>query len=395
MRVFIRGRGQKKYVVVWEESDCKRCFCGQDSCNWSCDHGYLPPNEGLPFKRFSFKLTLPVDAHGNGGEYDYFAHGSYNLAYKSANGKRVLKRPIDESYATDSPERMVRVWNLINPNFPAQVIYNVARESVAWVAPFIKGVEPTQAEIAQKILEIYEKTGRIVADAFVTSNFIKVENGSIVCIDVGAAFFLESRSDLKRIHSKVSLESWQEGSEEKSRRPMSLVYRDTFARRYRDSVIIKVTKALLYLQMHRPDCRHVSVMGENATLINSLAWGYDENAKTPEQLIKNLDELLVQGGVASVSGLHAQDDTDKHNVDSTYGHYRELKTESHDNADKLIRAEDFSPLEAQATQSQPAVPVAWLGQQPPRYPGLFACCFNALPVSASHTELSRPNINDL
>lgn len=133
--------------------------------------------------------------------------------------------------------------------------------------------EPTSADIVKKLFEIYEKTGRIVADAFVPSNFIKTANGSVVCIDVGAALKLERR--MYRQKSVESLNFW-------NRFGMSFAYHRTFSEIERAHPtlipVIKATKALLHLQAHRPDCRRVSELPLlNEELIEQLAAGYDNN----------------------------------------------------------------------------------------------------------------------
>ncbi len=188
------------------------------------------------------------------------------------------------------------MWNTINSGYPARVIYDLRHKPIGWVALFIHGTQPTHEEIAQKLLEIYERTGRIVVDAFITSNFVKTANGNIVCIDVGAAFFLESRPGLAQNHSQVSLDTWNGNAEYT---PMSGIYRKVFAKHSR--IIVDVEKALLYLQMHRPDFRSVSAMLRQGSLINLLALSYDENSTRQNQTLANLDAYIA-------SCVHANDD---------------------------------------------------------------------------------------
>lgn len=393
MRVIIKNQTDSTVVFVWKDDDCKMCKCKQGNCGL-CDRGWLPQDGKYPLQKAPFILNLPAERYGiNGGEYQYFAHGSFNLVYQSKDGKRVLKISIDESEITDLPERAARVWNTINPGFPAEVIRVVKNgKPVAWVAPFIRGGKPTHAEIAQKVLEIYENTGRIVADAFVTSNFVKTEDGSIVCIDVGAAFFLESRPRFERSHSQASLKTWW-GGERGKNSAMSCIYRHTFtAEKKTYEVIVNTIKALLYLQMHRPDFRRVSVMRSNKDLINLLALGYDKNAETLGQIIDGLDRFLAGEAVpdtalssnalaAAALSSSAPASNDNYSWSSENG------------------SEDCA-VEDEAMQLGNGVPqqVAFLGQHPPGYsqshPGFFAYP-TTVSVQASHTGQPLPSLNNI
>jgi hypothetical protein len=174
----------------------------------------------------------------------------------------------------------------------ARVAYSDKNKAIGWIAPYIRGTQPTDNEIIKKLFEIYQKTGRIVVDGFVKANFIKMLSGEVVCIDVGFALKLENRMD--RQQSRESLDFWD-------RDGMSRIYASLFSdheKRFTRLVpVIRATKALLYLQMHRPDVRYVAHLYLNKPLIEQLVEGYNENNKPIHpnltQIISDLDLQLL------------------------------------------------------------------------------------------------------
>ena len=125
--------------------------------------------------------------------------GSYNVAYRSEDSRLVFKVAQDDS-PTDIPERSVRLWNLLNPNLqpPAQV----SRQKISgkwvtgWTCPFVVGVQASDKEIRQGLIDVFNRTGRIIMDAVAPDNFLKTRNGDIVCIDIGHALEMEKRESL-------------------------------------------------------------------------------------------------------------------------------------------------------------------------------------------------------
>lgn len=235
-------------------------------------------------------------------EFHYFAHGNHNLAYLSVDRKWVLRMPIlsDES-SIDYPARLCRLWNLINPEYPAVVCDDV------WISPFVESakskvgttVVPTSVEISKKILQIYQATGRVLLDAFVKNNFVKAVNGDVVCIDVGAAFLFEERGDLPgltRVKSNDSLDAWYGRKSERSSN-LSLKYRLAFERDQNDSryaLIISTIRALLYMQKHAPDFRATADLLPE--LLSNIAFAYKDN---PDYCIENFDQLLLSIAASS------------------------------------------------------------------------------------------------
>lgn len=210
--------------------------------------------------------------------WKYLASGNYNDAYvgEMHNKKWVLKKAKSaqgkEKYskaaaAMDTADRAVRLWNLINLDFPAK------KYGDDWIAPFIEGVEPTPDEIGDAIIDLYQRTGRIVADALTPGNFKKTPAGEIICIDIGAALKLEE--NLEEEKSQASLDFWRETKRD---------YGGYFNRNSpRFSVIVKTTKALLFLQHFRPDVSDVSKLKINELLVEKLSKAYDTST-TPQDI---------------------------------------------------------------------------------------------------------------
>src|SRR3990167_1449608 len=101
----------------------------------------------------------------------------------------------------DEPDRFVRLWNELN----AAQSLNALKAGEGVIVPFIQGIEPIEEEIADFLVDVYVKTGRILLDGFVVSNFIKTADGRIVCIDMGRALLLQRDEEAQK-ESKTSLQ---------------------------------------------------------------------------------------------------------------------------------------------------------------------------------------------
>ena len=188
-------------------------------------------------------------------EWEYLGEGGINTAYINKTRTEVFKRQ-HRSTSTDLPERSVQLWNLINDHIqPPARIQTIDGLGAGWVCPFIEGEAATDEEIQHAVIDIFNKTGRIVVDAMLEGNFIKTPSGQVVCVDVGAAFQLEPKdnglylNELRRQSSELSLATWKDVS--------SYGGDDNL---YGDEVLaeafprtISTIKALLYIKQHRPD----------------------------------------------------------------------------------------------------------------------------------------------
>jgi hypothetical protein len=118
--------------------------------------------------------------------------GGYNTVYctikpyliEGQNGywvrKAPLKQPFFTARAMSDSQRAVRKWNTINPNIRAWQI------GTQWIVPYVGNVSASDLEIACKVVQIYQETGIIVADAYGKDNFLKFGT-EVVCVDVDYA----------------------------------------------------------------------------------------------------------------------------------------------------------------------------------------------------------------
>lgn len=114
--------------------------------------------------------------------------GSYNHTYISKNefimdgysGYWVHKIPYHFSKRS-TPLRALQKWSLINPDYPAFIT------DYGWICPYFGDIPASDSQIANKIIEIYQKTGNIITDACSKKNFLN-HQGKIICIDMDHSF---------------------------------------------------------------------------------------------------------------------------------------------------------------------------------------------------------------
>lgn len=233
-------------------------------------------------------------------KWDFLGEGSNNQVFlnkKEGLVLKVMKKTQDES-PTDSPERSVRLWNLINPKMtPSAKIVSLDDGGTAWVAPYVQGRQSTDKEMKNALIDIYNATGRIVVDATVKNNFITTDKGQVICVDIGMALQMEYRDDkilgdekffTKPIHRKsiISLGTWEKVK--KNHGFLFSLYEGSH------SQTIKTIKALLFIKNKRPDILDVSFLESNPTYITQFAESYDvmlslENKTLMQEAKKNLD----------------------------------------------------------------------------------------------------------
>ena len=204
-------------------------------------------------------------------EWIFLGAGSYNRAYKSKDGREVLKIQKSAVDATDTPERSVRLWNAINAHVPPPARLEVSELGSGWVCPFIEGEQASDTEMAEALIDIYNRTGRIVVDATAVKNFVRTPTGQVLCVDVGMAMQLERREErglqMVRRKSVVSLNAWSR---------LSDAFNPFFAQcAYSNPETVNVVKALLFIKYNRPDMYDVSFLKTKPELVNKLAGAYD------------------------------------------------------------------------------------------------------------------------
>ena len=216
-------------------------------------------------------------------------NGSFNWIYCNGakeDGDLILKitrenkSPLDTKAVDtmDNYARSVRIWNEINPDLdpPARIEEATfdTRKQIGWVCPFVTGTQPSDKEVSQALIDIFNRTGRIILDATAKNNFKKTPSGKVVCIDVGMAVQLEARDETclvgtRRRSSFSSLDTYHE---------MSHTYTNWFADQpYHANVpeTIQTVKALLFIKDHRYDIDNVNFLTNNPQALAILANAYD------------------------------------------------------------------------------------------------------------------------
>lgn len=220
--------------------------------------------------------------------------GSYNIAYRNEDSTLVFKAAQDDS-PSDLPERSVRLWNLINPHLypPAKV----SRQKIdgkwvrGWTCPYVIGVQASDKEMRSALLDIFNRTGRIVADAVAENNFLKTPSGDIVCIDIGHALEMEQRETvalvgLQRKPSFTSLDTWVDLYDT----PKGSAWLNKNQKIFPKT--IRTIKALLFIKQHRADITNVDFLKKSPKTIKLLAIAYNKN-KGP-MLKQALDILEIK-----------------------------------------------------------------------------------------------------
>ncbi|MCW8451649.1 hypothetical protein [Legionella quinlivanii] len=199
--------------------------------------------------------------------------GAFNTAYVNDEETLVFKKPQNGGDATDTPERAVRIWNEINSHIkPAAEIHKLESLGRGWTCPYIKGRQATDREISTAVVDIFNRTGRIIIDA-APFNFITTAQGQTVCIDVGMALLLEKEeedkisSKGKRRNSIISSETWEQQKVRFNRWLTGL--------RIKIPESMDTVKALLFIKEKRPDIFDASFLKANPTVAKILADGYN------------------------------------------------------------------------------------------------------------------------
>lgn len=225
--------------------------------------------------------------------WNYLASGSYNDVYLNQEKTLVFKIQQSREDRADNPERSVRLWNLFNSHItpPAQRI--TIEDKSGWICPYIEGsFNVSDTEISDIVLDIFNRTGRILVDAVAKHNFIKTNppNSQVVCIDFGLALALECQEDnASREKSITSLETWENIKTELS----SFFKQSTLTQPLSTALI----KALLFIKLNRPDMHNADFLRNNKTLIKKLATAYDiyqnEMNYLNANLLKQIDDCFL------------------------------------------------------------------------------------------------------
>lgn len=214
-------------------------------------------------------------------KWSLLAIGGYNFAFVNRNKTEVLKVPtyLMDDFAerdkaqepTEVPARAARVWNEINEDLAFR-----ARESFpGWVAPYINGTQSSIAQISEALIEIYNKTGRVVLDPAITGNFFTTPEGNVYCVDIGFAVRFQRQAQievggLKRSSSHASLEVLDNNDDD-----TDFLRRCVNQFEYEFPELTRLIKALCFLSIHCPYIDNISFIGHKPHLLQRLSKGFD------------------------------------------------------------------------------------------------------------------------
>ena len=127
------------------------------------------------------------------------------------------------------------------------------------------------------LIDIFNRTGRIVVDATARENFIKTESGKVICIDIGMALQMQQREQLQSLDRKyirrrsiTSLQTWKS-------------LKDAYTPFFKQCALsnpetVNTVKALLFIKINRPDIFDVDFLKNNDKLVKQLSIAYDKQS---------------------------------------------------------------------------------------------------------------------
>ena len=210
--------------------------------------------------------------------------GTFNTVYVNDDKRCVLKIPKDVNQS-DAPERAVRLWNELNPDFGPAYVNMLLDCELGWICPYIEGRQASDEVMQDALIHIFNRTGRIVVDAVCPKNFVRMKDGRIICIDIGMALQLQQQEELlvqgglRRSNSQVSLDTWNS---------LQLDYTKYFEDSKKVAPrTVETIKALLFLKRNYPDIYEVTFLKSQPDFIQTLAKNYDAAVSIPQK-----EELL-------------------------------------------------------------------------------------------------------
>jgi hypothetical protein len=212
-------------------------------------------------------------------KWRYLGEGNYNLAFWDKRKKLVYKIP---KYAigygffpvsdacfldSDDPERCARVWNDLNPSLqaPAEV------RPMGWVAPFLEGRQSSLSEIKTALIDIYNRTGRVILDPLTLGNFITTEDGTAHCVDVGfaARFQRQTKLQVGKHQRRYSFAS--DDLFEQSAFIRACIALRTEPEHQEQNKVIVLIRAILFLMYQCPYIDNVSFLASSPALQRKLS----------------------------------------------------------------------------------------------------------------------------
>lgn len=217
--------------------------------------------------------------------WNYFSEGSYNFVYLSACKQLILKVPKEHHRYTEQPQRAIKVFSEIHPEWAHQTKMFQYMHLQGWIMPYFIGRPANDAEVAKQLIHIYQRTGRIVLDAPSKQNFICTPFDEIICIDVGFAFRIQS--NLVHSVSHTSLVQWSSFKND---------FNHFFLRPYNMTNFQQTThiiQALLFLQTHLPHFKDCEFLFDYPHTAKYLAYCYKKNCDLSMHERKNAIDQVI------------------------------------------------------------------------------------------------------
>lgn len=220
-------------------------------------------------------------------DWTFLKDGSYDTAYLSEDESSILRIP-KNSEETDDPVRSAQLWNAINPNLTPPARIEMTQYGFGWVCPFVRGEQASDTEMSEALIDLYNRTGRILVDATAPKNFVKTPppESQVLCVDVEIALQMERREEAfftENIRRKnlISLNAWQS---------LNDVYTPFFEQcSGTHPQTIKIVKALIFIKNNRPDIFDVNFLKDHPDLVTKLNDAYDHQSR--HEALSDLDRL--------------------------------------------------------------------------------------------------------
>lgn len=149
-----------------------------------------------------------------GGKYNFVWKSNFNTPTSLVDeephqGPWVLKYAIPSANsiisAMSNKFRAMRLWNEINADLPKAGLYQQG-----WVAPYIENTRPaTDEERAEKLIDIYINTRRIILDATNLDNILtKIDTRKVILVDVDVALKRRGSVDSLEFFNHIKPQYW-------------------------------------------------------------------------------------------------------------------------------------------------------------------------------------------
>lgn len=211
--------------------------------------------------------------------------GFYNRVFVDEHKQKVLKvqarmRRKDESFfeqsalnALDLPQRSVGLWNsLYAEKYGLASVVKDPEHGLGWTCPFIKGTAATDLQMHSALIDVFNKTGRVVVDAPHPGNCIHTPepDSTTVFVDIGLCVLVERKNTkppLKRENSKTSLEALS---------ILSNPLKQFLAKNEEQfPITVKTIKALLFISENCFEEDDTNFLRDEPDKLNLLAQAYD------------------------------------------------------------------------------------------------------------------------